>query len=122
MPDVELCRAAYRELYRAMIEKDVPALEAVLDDTFVLIHMTGMRQPKRAFIRAVADGTLNYFSAVHEDVAVTVSGNTATLVGKSRVSAAVFGGGRHEWRLRQDLTLARRGEGWRITRSAAETY
>lgn len=33
--------------------QDAEGLNAVLDDSFVLIHMTGMRQDKRAFIRAV---------------------------------------------------------------------
>ena len=80
-------------MYRAMIAKDIPALSAVLDDSFVLVHMTGMRQPKAAFLKAVANGTLNYSSAEHDSMDVTVQGNTATLIGKSRVHAAVFGGG-----------------------------
>ena len=66
MSDRELCQAAYQEMYRAMIAKDIPALSAVLDDSFVLVHMTGMRQPKAAFLKAVANGTLNYSSAEHD--------------------------------------------------------
>jgi len=31
-------------MYRAMIAKDIPALSAVLDDSFVLVHMTGMNK------------------------------------------------------------------------------
>ena len=46
-----------------MIAKDIPALSAVLDDSFVLVHMTGMRQSKTAFLKAVENGTLNYASA-----------------------------------------------------------
>lgn len=95
MADRELCQAAYREMYRAMIAKDIPALSQVLDDSFVLVHMTGMRQPKAAFLKAVANGTLNYSSAEHDSMDVTVRENTATLIGKSRVHAAVFGGGWH---------------------------
>ena len=59
----ELVEKCYRQMYRGMIDKDKEILSEVLDDSFVLIHMTGMRQPKEAFIRAVEDGTLNYFSA-----------------------------------------------------------
>ena len=66
MSDRELCQAAYQEMYRAMITKDIPVLSAVLDDSFVLVHMTGMRQPKAAFLKAVANGTLNYSSAEHD--------------------------------------------------------
>ena len=68
MSDRELCQAAYQEMYRTMIAKDIPALSAVLDDSFVLVHMTGMRQPKAAFLKAVANGTLNYSSAEHDSM------------------------------------------------------
>ena len=115
-------QSAYQEMYRAMIAKDIPTLSAVLDDSFVLVHMTGMRQPKAAFLKAVANGTLNYSSAEHDSMDVTVQGNTATLIGKSRVHAAVFGGGWHTWRLEQDLTLIRKDDRWLITLSEASTY
>jgi len=49
MSDQELCRAAYMKMYRAMVAKDIPALSEVLDDSFVLVHMTGMRQPQGRF-------------------------------------------------------------------------
>ena len=122
MPDAELCRAVYREMYRAMIAKDIPALSAVLDDGFILVHMTGLRQSKAAFLQAVADGTLNYYRCEDDALDVAVRNGEARLVGRSRVSAAVFGGDWHTWRLRQDMTLARRDGGWRITLSVASAY
>lgn len=109
-------------MYRAMIAKDAEALNDVLDEDFVLIHMTGMRQNKKAFIRAVLDGTLNYYSCRDDSIEVIIHGDTASLIGKSQVSAAVFGGGRHTWRLEQDLTLAKRADKWLITLSRACTY
>ena len=115
-------QSAYQEMYRAMIAKDIPALSAVLDDSFVLVHMTGMRQPKTAFLKAVANGTLNYSSAEHDSMDVNVNGDTAILIGKSRVHAAVFGGGWHTWRLEQDLTLIRKDDRWLITLAEASTY
>ena len=99
MTDRERVVTAYEEMYRAMIAKDGPALAAVLDEGFSLTHMTGMRQSRAAFIRAVLDGTLNYFRAVHAHEAAALHGDEAVLVGQSVVSAAVFGGGRHTWRL-----------------------
>ncbi len=53
---------------------------------------------------------------------VTVQGNTATLIGKSRVHAAVFGGGWHTWRLEQDLHLVKKENRWLITLAEASTY
>ncbi|MBR3401563.1 MAG: nuclear transport factor 2 family protein, partial [Parasporobacterium sp.] len=93
--DTEEIRQAYIQMYDGMISKDERILNDVLDDSFVLIHMTGMRQPKQAFIKAVLNGTLNYFSAEHENMPVEISGDTAVLTGQSYVAAAVFGGGRH---------------------------
>ena len=122
MSDQELCREAYRAMYRAMIAKDAEGLNAVLDESFVLVHMTGMRQNKKAFIQAVMNGTLHYYSCEDDSVVATVNGDTATVIGKSRVAAAVFGGGRHIWRLEQDLWLAKKDDRWRITLSEASTY
>lgn len=109
-------------MYRAMIEKDIPSLDRVLDDAFVLVHMTGMRQKKADFLQAVEDGTLNYASADHEGIEVSVQCGTATLSGRSLVRAAVFGGIWHTWRLRQDLTLVFRDDRWLISLSEASTY
>ena len=50
MTDMEQIQEQYRRMYDAMIRKDADALSAVLDDSFVLVHMTEMRQPKAAFI------------------------------------------------------------------------
>ena len=105
-----------------MIAKDIPALSAVLDESFVLVHMTGMRQNKSAFLSAVKNGTLNYASAEHDSMDVTVHGGTAALIGKSRVHAAVFGGGWHTWWLEQDLTLVKKDGKWLITLSEASIY
>ena len=66
MDDREEIKQRYEKMCSAMIKKDREALENVLDDSYVLVHMTGMRQSKSEFINAVMDGTLNYYSAVHE--------------------------------------------------------
>ena len=113
---------AYKKMYSAMIAKDADLLNEVLDDDFVLVHMTGMRQSKQAFIRAVLNGTLNYYSAVHENMPVEMTGSTAVIIGQSYVSAAVFGGGRSSWRLQQKCSLKKVGCEWKITESIASTY
>ena len=82
-------------MYRAMIAKDAEGLNTALDESFVLVHMTGMLQNKKAFIQAVMNGTLNYYSCEDDSVEAAVNGDTATVIGESQVAAAVFGGGRH---------------------------
>lgn len=122
MDDKTAITEAYKKMYAAMIAKDADALNEVLDDGFVLVHMTGMRQSKQAFIAAVLNGTLNYYSAKHENMPVEISGDTAVLVGQSYVAAAVFGGGRSNWRLQQKCSLKKVNGEWKITESIASTY
>ena len=122
MGDAEKLDACYRQMYRGMIDKDCELLSEVLDDSFVLAHMTGMRQSKAAFIRAVEDGMLNYFSANHEHIVTEIHGDEAELIGQSVVSAAVFGGGKHLWRLQLKLKLLRHDNEWKITEAQASTY
>lgn len=113
---------AYKKMYTAMIAKDADVLNEVLDDSYVLVHITGMRQSKQALIQAVLNGTLNYYSAVHENMSAKVNDNTAVLIGQSYVEAAVFGGGRSSWHLQQKCKLKKAGDKWKITESIASTY
>ena len=122
MNDKGLIENCYRQMYRGMVEKDRSILSEVLDDSFVLVHMTGMRQAKEVFIRAVEDGTLNYFSADHQQISVDVHGNTAEMTGQSVVRAAVFGGGQHTWRLQLRMKLKQVADTWKITEAKASTY
>ena len=122
MNDKGLIENCYRQMYRGMVEKDRSILSEVLDDSFVLVHMTGMRQAKEVFIRAVEDGTLNYFSADHQQISVDVHGNTAEMTGQSVVRAAVFGGGQHTWHLQLRMKLEQVADTWKITEAKASTY
>ena len=113
----------YTVMYKAMIAKDTTMLGEMMVDNSALIHMTGMRQPRREYLRAIADGTLNYYSCTDSDVKVTIEGDSARMTGCSQVNAAVFGGGRHTWPLRLDIDWNKAGEGkWTITEIRAGTF
>ena len=122
MTDKEQIIQLYKEMYTSMVNKDRSELERVHDDSFVLVHMTGMRQSKQDYINAIMDGTLNYYSAEHEDLSVEINGDAAVLTGQSYVAAAVFGGGRSNWRLQQKCSMKKVDGAWKITRSVASTY
>ena len=122
MTDKEQIIHLYYEMYAAMVNKDKAVLERVHDDSFVLVHMTGMRQPKEVYISSIMDGTLNYYSAEHEDMQVEINGDNAVLIGKSRVTAAVFGGGKHTWRLQLRFQLVKKTGQWRFALASASTY
>ena len=74
------------------------------------------------FLSGLLDGTFNYYSAEHDDILVIVTGDTAIMVGKSRVLAAVYGGRQSSWRLRGDFTLRKENGTWKFTSSRASTY
>jgi len=122
MDDKQQIEALYREMYQAMVDKDTLKLNQIHADNFVLTHMTGMRQSKQIYIQSIANGTLNYYSAEHEQMDIKISGNTAILTGRSRVNAAVFGGGRHTWRLQLSFQLVKLDGHWQFTSAQASTY
>ena len=122
MTDKEQIIQLYNEMYSAMVNKDKAELERVHDDSFVLVHMTGMRQSKQEYINAIMNGTLNYYSAEHEDMQAEIKGDSAVLVGRSRVTAAVFGGGKHTWQLQLRFQLVKKNGEWRFAMASASTY
>lgn len=120
--DEQEIKDQYRAFYRAAIAKDKSGMEATLDERFHLTHMTGMRQSRDEYIRYILRGTMNYFSEEPVYLEARVNGNTATLLAQSRVEAAVFGGGRHTWRLQLDMTAERINGVWRFTDAVASTF
>ncbi len=115
-------RDLYHDMYSAMIRKDSAKLAEILDASFVLVHMTGMKQDKQEYINAITAGVLNYYSEHTENISITLHGDNAELTGQSRVEAAVFGGGRHTWRLQLDIMLALRDDRWVMTGARASAY
>lgn len=122
MNDAELIRDLYREYWRCMIAKDADGLRSLMTDDYTLLHMTGLKQSAEAFLKGLLDGTFNYYSADHDSIEVTVAGDRASMIGRSRVLAAVYGGGKHCWRLRGDFTLRKEVGRWKLSSSRASTY
>ena len=122
MSDKERIKALYEAMYKAMISKDTIALGNILSEDSVLVHMTGHRQPRQEYLSEIASGTLNYYSVDTDSLDITVNGDSARMIGRSRVDAAVYGGGRHTWRLRMDSQLRKIDGAWKITYSKASTY
>ena len=122
MDDAEWIRELYRKYWQYMIEKNADGLRGMMTDDYTLLHMTGVRQSAGTFLKGLMDGTFNYYSADHDSIKVTVTGDHASMIGKSRVLAAVYGGGKHSWRLRGDFTLRKEEGRWKLSSSRASTY
>ena len=122
MDDKNEIRNIYERMYEAMVDKDIKTLDKLHAHDFVLIHMTGMRQSKNVYLEAIRNGTLNYYSAETEHLDINIEGDHATMTGKSRVLAAVFGGGKHTWPLQLRITLRKENGHWLLTSARASTY
>ena len=122
MDNEEQIRGLYREYWRCMIAKEADGLRGLMTDDYTLLHMTGTKQSAEVFLKGLLDGTFNYYSAEHDSIEVTVAGDRASMIGKSRVLPAVYGGGKHSWRLRGDFTLRKEEGRWKLSSSSASTY
>lgn len=122
MDDREWIRDLYRRYWQYMIDKNADGLRSLMAEDYVLMHMTGVRQSREEFLSGLLDGTFHYYSAEHDSIEVMLSGNTARMIGKSRVTAAVNGGSKRSWRLRGDFTLRKENGVWKLTSSRASTY
>lgn len=122
MNDEEKIKELYRRYWTYMINKDKQGLNSLLADDYYLLHMTGVRQSKETFIKGLLDGTFNYYSAEHDAIDVRINGDTAVMIGRSRVTAAVYGGSKRLWHLQGDFTLRKENGNWKLTSSGASTY
>jgi ketosteroid isomerase-like protein len=120
--DIRIITDMYQKYWEYMIDKDEAGLRKLMSDDYVLMHMTGVRQSADEFIRGLLRGTFNYYSAEHDEIKVQLDGDTATMTGKSRVVAAVYGGGKNKWKLQGDFTLRKENGAWKFTSSKASTY
>ena len=110
----------YQEMWQALLSKDIATLDKIHAEDFVLIHMTGMRQPKNEYLRCVREGELNYFSEQTENIFVDAVNKK--LVGQSKVNAAVFGGSRNTWRLQLAFDVEKVNGRWILKSARASTY
>ena len=122
MTDEALIKELYRKYWDGMIRKDADALREMMSEDYYLMHMTGVKQSRETFLRGLLGGTFKYYSAEHDSIEVRVKGDAAEMTGKSKVLAAVYGGGKHSWRLAGDFTLRKENGSWKLTSSMASTY
>ena len=122
MDDKQQIEQLYKRQYRAMIAKDIATLDTILDDSSFLVHMTGTHQLKKDYLREIKNRTLNFYSVEDDEISITVNGDTATMTGRSRVNAAVYGGGRHTWRLQMKSKLIKKDGHWIFVEQRGSTY
>ena len=82
----------FEEFLEAIIEKDDEKLDVIMDDNYILTHMSGKRQTKAEYINEIMDGTLNYYKSkiIHPQVSI-LEENHAKLIADVELDAKVYG-------------------------------
>ena len=74
------------------------------------------------YLQDIKNGQLNYYTEKTDSLKITVNGDTAEMVGQSKVSAAVYGGSRNTWNLQLTFVLEKVNGRWLQTSCKASTY
>ena len=103
----------------ALEDGDVDALRELLDEDFVLGHMTGQRQPRQEWLDDIASGAAVYHSIENIEIAVEVDGgNLDTAVVTAHTMADVtIGGERGTWRTEFRTAFRKRAGRWVAART-----
>lgn len=126
MPDTSTTErqliSAYRQMQRFMVAADTRSLKPLLADDFTLVHMTGYTQPRDEWLAHIDNGRMRYFSSDEVEVTVVkVNGPSATLRGRNRVKASIWGA-QGTWPLQLDVEFALVNGRWFIRHASASTY
>ena len=82
----------FKEFSEALIEKDDEKLYEIMDDNYILTHMSGKRQTKEEYIDEIMDGTLNYYKSKIIRPQVSIIDEThARLIADVELDAKVYG-------------------------------
>ncbi len=122
MSDEEKLKKLSREMWKALVAKDLKFLEKIHSEDFILTHMTGLKQSKQEYLRCIGEGILNYFSADEEKIFIEKVGKKIKLTTQFKVLAAVFGGGKNFWNLQLVFDVEKRGENFILISGIASTY
>jgi len=110
--DIEI-RAAEAALYRAMIAKDIAALDKILADDVCYIHSPGFAENKSEYLAGVKKGLYDYEAITSHNVAIKRLGDIAIMHGIAEMKVSQTGKPRDLLHLLFTLVWIRDGA-WRL--------
>lgn len=113
--------ATAHKLTDFMIAQDIDSINAILDERFVLTHITGYQQPKAEWLEEIRSESMKYYGYEMVSTSVKMEGNKATFIGRNRLDARIWGT-RNTWNLQQIMTLGKQGNKWIIMKSVASIF
>lgn len=91
MSDAATINALEDQRYKAMIDKDLGALNRLLGDGLIYTHSNASSDTKASYIEGVRSLKFDYRKAERDNVAVQIYGDTAVVTGRARMEAHVAG-------------------------------
>ena len=110
--DIEI-RAAEAALYRAMIAKDIAALDKILADEVHYIHSPGFAENKAEYLAGVKKGRYDYAAITSRNVTVKLLGDAAVMHGLVEMKVSETGKPRELLHLLFTLVWVR-DRAWRL--------
>jgi ketosteroid isomerase-like protein len=104
-----------RTLYRAMITRDMDALQNLLSDDLVYIHSPGFADTKQSYLAGVRGGLFEYESITRLEGEVRPYGDAALLFGKIDMLVGRTGETKQTIRLLHSLLWSKRDRTWRLS-------
>jgi hypothetical protein len=104
------------EFQEAMIEKNSNKLNELIDDNYILTHMSGKQQSKQEYIAEIMDGTLNYYhSTIHEPIISIEDEKYSRLKANVELDAKVYGM-KGSWTLKTNIMFEKQSNRWIISK------
>ena len=111
----------YKDFYAYKIAGDTAGLDKILAPDFTLAHMTGYVQSKAEWYEQIKNGQMKYYGYEIDDVKIAVQGDSATLIGRSKTNARIYGT-RHTWNLEFAMPMIKLEDRWIIQKAVAKSY
>jgi ketosteroid isomerase-like protein len=98
---------------KAMVEKDLDALGALLDDAMSYTHSSAVVDTKSSYIDAIRSGKFDYKRIERRDTEISVRGDLAIVTGGAHIDVAVNGADR-TLNLRYSNVWIKTPQGWKF--------
>lgn len=112
--------AVYQKIDEAMVNKDTATLEEILDENYILVHMSGYSQRKEEWLNQIEDEQMRYFKTMPQKTTVTINGNIAVLRCSTKLDARIYGM-RNIWSMILTMHFEKRGDYWHPVKAEARS-
>ncbi|MEH7417027.1 nuclear transport factor 2 family protein [Neobacillus drentensis] len=109
--DKQKILAVYQQIDDGMVNKDTQSLDNILDDNYVLVHMTGYHQRRQEWLEQIENEQMKYFKTIPQKTTIVIDGNTATLICDTKIDARIYGF-RTTWSMTMEMHFEKRAEDW----------